>query len=187
MNHGRPSSIQRRKFLKMSASVLLATLSPIPSFAAINFRQYERHTLSFFNTHTKEAFRTSYRINGKLVPVSLDQINYILRDHRTGEIKSIDVALLDLLHDLVRKIDPYAPIHVISGYRSPRTNEALRRVTSGVSKHSLHMKGKAIDVRVPGCRTRVLRQMAMDYKVGGVGYYAKSNFVHLDTGPIRSW
>ncbi len=188
MNHRFSSLIHRRKFLKMGASVLLAALSPpVPSFAFEGISQYERNTLSFFNTHTKEALRTSYRSHGKLIPNSLDRINYILRDHRTGEIRSIDVALLDLLHDIVWKIDPYAPIHIISGYRSPRTNEALRRVTSGVARNSFHLKGRAIDIRIPGCRTRELRQMAVDCNVGGVGYYAKSDFVHLDTGPIRIW
>lgn len=187
MNPFHPSLMHRRKFLKMSATVLLTTLSPIPSFAARNSNQYERNTLSFFNTHTGEALRTSYRSNGRLIPNSIDRINFILRDHRTGEVRSIDVALLDLLHDIVCKIDPYVPIHIISGYRSPRTNAALRRATSGVAKNSLHMKGKAIDIRIPGYRTRALRQMAIDCKVGGVGYYAKSNFVHLDTGPIKSW
>ena len=187
MNYNLSSLIQRRQFLKMGAAVLLTTLSPIPSFAVKNIGRNERNSLSFFNTHTKEALRTSYRSHGRLIPNSLDRINYILRDHRTGEIKPIDVALLDLLHDIVWKIEPYAPIHIISGYRSPRTNAALRRVTSGVALNSFHMKGRAIDIRIPGCRTRVLRQMAMERKVGGVGYYAKSDFVHLDTGPIRDW
>jgi uncharacterized protein YcbK (DUF882 family) len=110
-----------------------------------------------------------------------------MRDHRTDEIKPVDPNLLDLLHRIVMEIRPRASINIISGYRSPRTNAALRKVTTGVARKSLHMQGRAIDIRIPGYQTTALRQLAIDLQSGGVGYYAISDFVHLDTGPVKVW
>jgi uncharacterized protein YcbK (DUF882 family) len=110
-----------------------------------------------------------------------------MRDHRTGEVKPVDPKLLDLLHRIVMEEKPRSPLSIISGYRSPSTNEALRKVTAGVAAKSLHMEGRAIDIRIPGYRTTALRQIAVDLHCGGVGYYPESNFVHLDTGPVKVW
>jgi uncharacterized protein YcbK (DUF882 family) len=110
-----------------------------------------------------------------------------MRDFRTGEIKPVDPNLLDLLHRIVINVDPHAPISIISGYRSPRTNAALRKITTGVARKSLHMQGRAIDIRIPGYRTSAIRRLAIQLKSGGVGYYPKSDFVHLDTGPVKAW
>lgn len=149
--------------------------------------QREHHVLSLYNIHTGESLKTCYRSNGKLIHRAVNRISHIMRDHRTGEIKPVDPDLLDLLHHITREIMPCSPINIISGYRSPRTNAALRKVTTGVARKSLHMQGRAIDIRIPGYETTALRQLAIDFHSGGVGYYSKSNFVHLDTGPVKVW
>jgi uncharacterized protein YcbK (DUF882 family) len=110
-----------------------------------------------------------------------------LRDFRTEQVHNIDVALLDALHELYTVFDARGNFEVISGYRSPRTNAALRHVTSGVAENSLHIQGQAIDVRLTSAKTAALRDAAIALAAGGVGYYSKSNFVHIDTGAVRSW
>jgi len=112
-------------------------------------------------------------------------INHIMRDYRTGEIKPIAPKPLDLLHCIVSEVNPRAPISIISGYRSPTTNAALRKVTKGVPPKSLHMEGRAIDMRIPGYCTSAIRHVAIQKEWGGVGYYPKSDFIHLDTGPVK--
>ncbi|MFO7716864.1 YcbK family protein [Desulfosarcina sp.] len=178
------AQIDRRTFLKMGASVILTTAFAHPALAALS---PEHHVLSFYNVHTGETLKTCYRANGKLIHRAVIRINHIMRDFRTGEIKAIDPNLLDLLHHIVVGVKPVAPISIISGYRSPSTNAALRKVSGGVAKKSLHMEGRAVDIRIPGHQTPALRQVAIDLQSGGVGYYPKSNFVHLDTGPIKIW
>ena len=180
----RPS---RRHFLKISASAMLTTLFAHPVLAAVGPGAAEHHILSFYNIHTGEALKTCYRAHGKLIHRAVNRISHIMRDHRTGEIKPVDPKLLDLLHHLVIEIRPRSPISIISGYRSPRTNESLRKITTGVAKKSLHIQGRAIDIRIPGYQTSALRQLAINLHSGGVGYYSKSDFVHLDTGPIKVW
>jgi uncharacterized protein YcbK (DUF882 family) len=110
-----------------------------------------------------------------------------LRDHRTGQMHPIDRKLLDLLHEVQRRTGSQAPFEMISGYRSAATNERLRRQGHRVARRSLHMVGKAIDIRLPDLSTRRLRDAAVAMRRGGVGYYARSNFVHLDTGRVRRW
>jgi uncharacterized protein YcbK (DUF882 family) len=114
-------------------------------------------------------------------------VNEFLRDFRTSEVHEIDPRLLDLLHKLAHSVGASEPFHVISGYRSPRTNSALRAHSSGVAKYSLHMEGKAIDIRLPGTRLTQVRDSARALAIGGVGYYPGSNFVHVDTGRVRTW
>jgi len=178
----------RRSFLKMGASALLtAIFAHHPVLAAVGPRRHDHHVLSFYNIHTGESLKTCYRSDGKLIHRAVNRISHIMRDYRTGEIKPVDPGLLDLLHLIVMQARPHAPISIISGYRSPRTNAALRRVTAGVAPKSLHMEGRAIDIRIPGCRTTALRQQAINLRRGGVGYYPESDFVHLDTGPVKSW
>jgi uncharacterized protein YcbK (DUF882 family) len=145
------------------------------------------HTLSFFHIHTSEKLTVTYRENGVLVPDALAAVNHYLRDFRTDQAHEIDVALLDALADLYAAFDGRGNFEVISGYRSPRTNAALRHVTSGVAEKSLHIHGRAIDVRLTSAKTRDLRDAAVAQKRGGVGYYAESNFVHVDTGAFRTW
>jgi uncharacterized protein YcbK (DUF882 family) len=183
MNGNRLPLTNRRTFLKMSISAA-ATLLPGSLMA---FQVPEHQILSFYNIHTGESLSTCYRAHGKLIHRAVGRISTILRDHRTGKIKPVDPSLLDLLHRIVMKIRTSEPISIISGYRSPETNAALRRITRGVAKNSLHMEGRAIDIRIPGCRTEEIRQLAIGLHSGGVGYYPDSDFVHLDTGPVKVW
>jgi uncharacterized protein YcbK (DUF882 family) len=177
----------RRTFLKLGVSAILTSAFAQSALAAAGPTNPEHRILSFYNIHTGESLTTCYRASGKLINRALNRISHIMRDHRTGEVKPVDPNLLDLLHRIVIQEKPHAPLSIISGYRSPRTNAALRKVTTGVAPNSLHMKGRAIDIRIPGCRTKALRQIAISLHSGGVGYYPKSDFVHLDTGPVKVW
>lgn len=177
----------RRGFLKLGAFVA-ATAMASPALAGVLPRAPEKH-LSFYNLHTGENLRALYWEKGTYLPDALQEINYILRDYRTGEIIGIDARLLDLLWSLGRKVgmNPARAFHLVSGYRSPETNALLRRHDPDVAKNSLHMAGKAADIRVPGCSLAHLRRAALDLGAGGVGYYPGSGFVHVDTGPVRRW
>jgi uncharacterized protein YcbK (DUF882 family) len=185
--------MDRRRFLGFGAAATAAALVPARVQAAAprdaKPKQVER-VLSFFNTHTGERLRTAYCCNGEYQPDALKEINYILRDFRANAVKPIDPKLLDLLHELGGTVETDQPFHIISGYRSPHTNTLLQArggAQSGVASRSLHMVGKAIDIRVPGVKLDHLRAAARSLKLGGVGYYPSSNFVHVDTGRVRFW
>ena len=137
--------------------------------------------------HTGEHVTATFWRGGSFVSEALTEIDYVLRDHRTGDVKPIDPELLLGLHRVWRALDGDAAFLVVSGYRSPKTNEKLRANGRGVAKRSFHTKGKAIDVRLEGRELSRLRTAAMSLNIGGVGYYPKSNFVHIDTGPVRRW
>lgn len=184
------SKLQRRKFLKYSIAAAAASSFPhlihANSYAISNGGSPER-TLEFINLHTDETLRSCYWADGDYDSNSLSEINQILRDHRADEVYAMDTRLIDLLHTLHEITESKTPFHIISGYRSPQTNEKLRKQGSGVAKRSLHMQGKAIDVRLPDLKLAVLRDAAISLEAGGVGYYAKSNFIHLDIGKPRNW
>ena len=144
-------------------------------------------SLSFKNLHTDEHVSTDYWADGWYNPDALAEINHVLRDFRTGEAHPIDPKLLDLLHQIRAKLDTDANFEIFSAYRSPKTNAALRRRSRGVARKSLHMQGKAVDVRLPGRRLRDVRRAAKALRAGGVGYYPRSGFVHLDVGRVRYW
>ena len=145
-----------------------------------------RH-LSFSHTHTGERLALEYCQGGTYLPDALTRVNQILRDFRTGDVHPIDPALLDVLFDLARSTGTSAPFQVISGYRSPVTNGALRRHSHGVASGSLHMTGQAIDIRLADVPLAMLRDAALVLRRGGVGYYPGPDFVHVDTGRVRSW
>jgi uncharacterized protein YcbK (DUF882 family) len=145
------------------------------------------HALSLYHLHTTESLHIVYRERGELVLGALDEINYFLRDFRNDQMHPIDVALLDELCKLHGVFDGRGRFEVISGYRSPQTNEALRHVSTGVAKDSLHLSGRAIDIRLTSAKTDMLRDAAIALRSGGVGYYPDSNFVHVDTGAFRTW
>jgi len=195
-DHGKSTleSQGRRRFLGLGTAALalpfLGRLSAFasPSFLAAPAPPPPDRSLSFYNTHTGESVAVEYCRSGCFVPASLDKINHVLRDHRTGETKDIDVRLLDLLHSLARKTGTDAPFHIISGYRSPKSNAYLRTTGGGgVASNSLHLVGKAIDIRVPGLKLRELYKAALDLRGGGVGIYPDSDFVHVDVGRVRTW
>jgi uncharacterized protein YcbK (DUF882 family) len=143
--------------------------------------------LSFHSLHTGESLEVAYWRGGRYLPEALSSIDLHLRDFRTDEVHVIDVRLLDLLHSLNERLSNHAPLSVISGYRSPATNAMLAARSGNVAKKSYHMYGMAIDVRVPGCPLARLRDAALDLAGGGVGYYPRDDFVHLDVGPVRAW
>lgn len=144
-------------------------------------------TLAFEHTHTGDKLKLTYFERGSYIQEALQEINYLLRDFRNDDIHPIDTALLDQLFDLKQTLGVNKPFHIISGYRSPFTNAQLRKHGHGVAEHSFHMQGRAIDIRVEGLSTKTIRNAALNMAQGGVGYYPGSNFVHLDTGRIRSW
>jgi len=144
-------------------------------------------TLSLYHIHTAESLKVTYRDQGRIVPDALAELDHLLRDFRTNEAIPIDVDLLDTLTLVYDRFGCRGRYEIISGYRSPRTNSALRHVTTGVAENSHHMYGRAVDVRLVGTETDVLRDAAIDLARGGVGYYPDSNFVHLDTGRVRRW
>jgi uncharacterized protein YcbK (DUF882 family) len=177
----------RRQFLLKNLKISIFGLLPGKLFAANTQDQGDERSLSFYNTHTGETLNTCYFRSGEYLTDSLKKIDFILRDHRSGEVQPIDRQLLDLLLAVSQKTDPSCCFHIISGYRSPATNARLRTQSRGVAGGSLHMKGKAVDIRVPGYDTDRLHRACKALKAGGVGYYPKSDFVHIDTGRIRYW
>ena len=144
-------------------------------------------TLAFVNTHTGERFADAYFENGAYVSDAMQAINRVMRDHRSNEVHAIDPRLLDQLSDLRGVVGARQPYQIISGYRSPATNSMLHERSSGVAAHSLHMDGRAIDIRVGGIGLTQLRDAAIGMRRGGVGFYPASDFVHVDTGRVRRW
>jgi len=147
----------------------------------------EHKTLAFEHTHTGDKLRLTYFERGRYITEALHEINYLLRDFRTDDIHPIDTALLDQLFVLKQTLGVNKPFHIISGYRSPLTNAQLRRHSHGVADHSFHMQGRAIDIRLEGVSSKTIRNAALTLAQGGVGYYPRDNFVHLDTGEFRTW
>jgi uncharacterized protein YcbK (DUF882 family) len=143
--------------------------------------------LSIYNIHTGERFNDVYWAEGHYLMESLTEINSILRDHRTNETIPIDTHLIDLLHSIHSVHGGNNAIRIVSGYRSPKTNEYLRMKGHGVARNSLHKKGMAADMVLPGVPLKELRKTAVKLKVGGVGYYPKRHFIHIDTGRVRYW
>ncbi|HLJ27098.1 MAG TPA: DUF882 domain-containing protein [Candidatus Angelobacter sp.] len=146
------------------------------------------YRLRLYHTHTDEHIDVVYRKGDTYLPDAIDELDYFLRDSRNGSIAHFDPRLFDLLHELTATVGrPEGEIDVVCGYRTPETNRALRRRSRRVAKHSLHMQAMAIDIRVPGVSTQELRNAALDLHEGGVGYYRRHAFVHVDVGPVRKW
>ena len=149
--------------------------------------EVEERKLDLYHLHTNEKLSVVYKRNGNYLAEGLRKIDHILRDHRTEQVYPIDPELLDFLYELQGQVNNRKAIHIVCGYRSPKTNASLRSRSSGVAQKSLHMQGKALDFRLPGTSTAVLRDRARAMKRGGVGYYQKSDFVQIDTGRVRNW
>jgi len=174
----------RRTLLRTGSAALIAGVAT-PAIAKIAPSTYR--ALSFDNLHTGEKLKIDYWVEGRYVSGALKEINYLLRDFRNDEVHKIDPKLLDLLNRLHKKLGSTAPFEVISGYRSPATNAMLHRRSKGVAVHSLHMKGMAIDIRVPDRNLKDLHNTALAMRAGGVGYYPGPDFVHVDVGRVRHW
>ena len=175
-------SSSRRRFI---ATLGVAALGAGPNWACA--ASAAPRNLHFDNLHTGEKLAVEYFQAGRYMPDALAAVNHLLRDFRTGDVGAIDPALLDLLHRLGTLTGSARPYQIISGYRSPATNTALHLRSSGVASKSLHMRGQAIDIRLADVPLRALRDAALSMRAGGVGYYAESNFVHVDSGRVRAW
>lgn len=172
-----------RTLLAVSAILIGGSL-----FARAADSSVPAYRLRFFHTHTGERLDITYRSGERYIPEALERLDHFLRDHRTGDVHHYDPRLFDLLSDLLASVGRAgAEINVICGYRSPWSNEFLRTHTSGVALHSLHVQAEAIDIRLPGLDTSALRDAALALRRGGVGYYAKSDFIHVDVGRVRRW
>jgi uncharacterized protein YcbK (DUF882 family) len=189
-------TMNRRSFLGFGAATLGGVMMPAlakPALAAASFKggvvESGSRRLSFRNAHTGESFTGVYRVGDKYLPDAFTQINTVLRDFRTDQVFPMDPKVIDILYQLHRLTGEQKPFEIISGYRSPKTNAMLRgkSSSSGVAKKSLHMEGKAIDLRMEGFSTARLRDLSKSMKAGGTGYYGSSNFVHVDCGDVRSW
>lgn len=174
--------MNRRAFL--SSSVLAAASFLLPDLGLAGIKKFT--PLSFYHTHTGERMEILYG-PGSYIGSVRQALEYFLRDFRTGEIHQLDPELFDTLCRIKNCCGKTASFEIISGYRSAKTNEFLRKKGSGVAKRSLHMEGRAIDIRLNGLPTKMLRDLAVTLHNGGVGFYPKSDFVHIDTGKKRSW
>ena len=180
----------RRLFLQTSVASGLgvaATRLAAAQGKAVSKTPAVDRTLELFHTHSSEVVSVVYRRGDQYDAAGIARLRHFMRDYRNGEAHDIDIALYDQLHDLATAAKCDARFSVISGYRSPETNAQLAAASKSVARHSLHMQGKAIDVRLHGCRCDNLRDLALAAQQGGVGYYRKSDFVHVDTGRFRTW
>jgi uncharacterized protein YcbK (DUF882 family) len=178
--------ISRRRFVMGTAAVLAASVA-VPIITRPAYASAQARSLSFYHTHTGDKLTIDYHDGLGYIPDSLGEINQYLSDFRTGESHPIDPKLLDILHHLKKVSNSDGVFEVISGYRSPATNSKLRNKSNGVAKRSLHMQGKAIDIRLTDCDTHTLHKTCRSLAKGGVGYYRKSDFIHVDTGRVRYW
>lgn len=176
----------RRGFLKHGLLFSAALGFWMPSLAEAAAPVTARE-MSFTNVHTGDKFKGEYWYQGKYLPDAFGEIKNVMRDYRTGDKYPIDPRLIDVLFVLQKRTRNFTPFEIFSGYRSPATNAWLRRSTSGVARGSLHMQGQAVDINQPGTRLSYLEKSAIRLKAGGVGFYPSSDFVHVDTGRVRSW
>ncbi len=177
----------RRQFLSQTASLLL-TGSALSVSQQILASESRARSLAFNHTHTGERLSLVYALDNQYIPDALSQLNHFLRDHYSGQVGAIDPQLFDLLFQLKQTLGTEQAFDVISGYRCEQTNSNLRNTRGGgVAKHSLHMDGKAIDIRLAGASLVDLGDAARSLRLGGVGFYQTEQFVHVDTGRIRYW
>lgn len=177
----------RRKVLKMGLAGFAGLAASFAGILPAAARETIGYTISIKNAHTGEVFKGVYRVGGYYVPRAFRQINHIMRDHYNGDLHPIDPRLVDMLAKLQKRCACAEPLTILSGYRSPQTNAMLRAVSRNVAQNSFHMKGQAADIRVPGSSVTEVRQVAMNMAAGGVGFYPRREFVHVDTGDVRHW
>lgn len=177
-------TLSRRKFIILGSSFM--AIAGTPSLATLVLPKTPRFSirkLALYNIHTGETFEGTYKRDEAYDPKALERLTHVLRDRRNNKKHPIDPRLFDALHQLQSTLGTKDPFQIICGYRSPETNAMLHKKSNGVSKNSLHVKGKAIDVNLAHTSLKTLRDAARSLKVGGVGYYPKSNFVHIDIRP----
>ena len=190
-------TLSRRSFLIGLGSVAAASVSlpalaspvKLASLVPATVKSQDRY-VSFYNQHTGESFEGLYRYGDQYIGASLHEINRVMRDFRTNEVHEMDPKLVDIMYNLqqgIWKKGGRGAYEVISGYRCKKTNDMLRAHGEGVAKNSYHIKGQAVDLRLKNFPTSEIKKVALDLKAGGVGYYRSSDFVHVDTGPVRHW
>lgn len=178
----------RRSFLQTSVVGLLWLGSRLLIPSVAQAEELPDGELSFFNVHTDERLRVRYRDEaGNYDWTALDEVNHILRCHHTGEVAAIDVRVLEHVNLVQKTAGSTGEIHVISGYRSPEYNAQLVKRSRRAARHSLHVEGQALDLYIPGIKLRELRRAALKLQYGGVGFYPRRKFIHLDCGPFRTW
>jgi len=175
----------RRRLLRQGAALGAACL--LGGSVTDVLAHHKKRSIRLLNDHTGERIDLVYWVNGTYIDENMAQVNHLLRDHRANSSHPIDPRLIDTLFHLQSTFEVSEPLHVLSGYRTPATNAALRRRSKGVAKYSLHMEGRAVDIYLPGVKTRDLQQAALAMHNGGVGYYRSSGFIHVDTGRVRHW
>ena len=178
-------NIVKRRF----SAIMCSALSAVVLWSGLSQQGFagEYKKLSFRHTHTNETLTVVFWRDGVYQTEALNRINHFLRDFRTGDSADMDPQLLDLLHTVYQQCGSAGHFEIISAYRSPKTNEMLRARSNGVAKRSQHLEGKAIDIRLTDVPIEDIRKIAYQLGVGGIGFYRGSDFVHLDTGPFRTW
>ena len=186
-------TFSRRRVLSLGGAALASGIASgltgaIAAPAVVGVKRLDTRALSFDGYYTREHLKkVTYWVEGSYEPDALTAINRMLRDWRTGDIHPIEPKLLDVLHELGRRLDTDCHFELVSGYRSPKTNAMLHEIDPGVAVHSLHMKGQAIDISLPGRPLEKVYETVLAMKAGGVGYYPDSDFVHVDVGRVRRW
>lgn len=183
--------LDRRRFLQQCAAVSAAGMTGLSNqvFASQKSDVVDGpdRTLNLYNIHTGETATSTFWSQGQFIDSEIEMLDLLVRDFRANDVISMDRQLYQDLFVLQETLAPNQPMYIISGYRSPKTNAALRNAGSGVAKKSLHMQGRAIDIRIPGVSNAELHKAALALKSGGVGYYPNSGFIHMDTGRVRRW
>ncbi len=179
--------LTRRRVLGMGIVTAAAAILPINAMASLGNIAVNERRLRIYNLHTKEHMNIVYWKDGNYIKEGLGELTHLFRDHYNGRVHRIDRRLFNLLFHIQKKLNTTEPFHLISGYRTASTNAKLRRHNHKVAKRSMHVKGKAADIRLPGHSISEIRHAAYELKGGGVGYYPKSHFVHVDVGRVRFW
>jgi len=180
--------LKKSFYLGLAALLTLFAASSLRAASGDTPANPEQYRLRLYHLHTGERIDVVYRVGDRYLPNAVAELDRFLRDHRTGDEKDYDVKEFDLLHDLMARLGrPNGEIDIVCGYRTPWSNNWLRQHGHGVAEHSQHMEAKAIDIRIPGVPTAQVRDTALAMQRGGVGYYASSDFVHVDVGRVRHW
>ncbi|MFN3292214.1 MAG: YcbK family protein [Gemmobacter sp.] len=181
------SDFSRRKLLGIFAAGIVAAAPTYTNAFGFLRGGGDIRRIRMYSGRTGESLDTIYWIDGKYIPEALKEINHFMRDVRTGTVHRIDARTLDIMAAAHKLMDVSEPYMLLSGYRSPQTNRALRSSSRGVAKNSLHMQGQAADLRLKSRSVGQIARAAEACASGGVGRYSRSNFVHMDCGPVRTW
>ncbi len=171
-----------KKNMEISESLLNYIINDDSLFNIVPYKELE-----LYNVNTRESLEVAFWADGDYIPSGLDKLDQFMRDWRKNQVIDIDPDLYMLLHEIYDEVDAESPIHLISGHRSQKTNDALRAIGRNTAKKSQHVLGKAADIKIPGIPIKKLRNEALEMKEGGVGYYPKDGFIHVDTGRVRQW